>query len=53
MDDAQRQAVELALSQAKRVSRETRMLVQQLAQIRDHLQSEETKGTHDSNSSST
>lgn len=45
MDDAQIEAVvELALVKAKRVQRESRMLVQQLAQVRDTLQSKETQG---------
>lgn len=33
--EAQQRAVELALAQAKRVNRESRMLVQSLARLRD------------------
>lgn len=36
--------VQMALAQAKRVSRESRIAVQQLARLRDHLQPEEAQG---------
>jgi hypothetical protein len=39
--------VQIMLGQAKRVRREGTLLVQQLARLRDHLQSEETQGNDD------
>lgn len=50
MDDAQ-QAIELALAQAKRVQRESRISVQQLARLRDYLQSEDIRDAHTEDSS--
>lgn len=40
-DNETLQRVELALAQSKRVNRESRVAVQQLARLRDHLQPEE------------
>lgn len=45
MNDAQKAAIDLALSQAKRVQRESRILIQTLARLRDNdLQPEEAQG---------
>jgi hypothetical protein len=50
MDDAQQRALELALAQAKRVNRESRILIQQLARLRDNdLQTKESQGNGNRN----